>query len=177
MPAFQQGQWPNLAPRNTLFGGEELADIMLHGRLSDDIVTSAGRENAQLAAVLASEQKSLLVALTRADERVTVSAVLNEDHVPSDFLYGYLPEWFDRDRDADAETRVYTAVARPANTRTGADHVAWSPPREACWPMRRPIPPKRAMPRKPWRCWHRMASPPRIPTIGRSLRNMREPTI
>ena len=92
MPAFQQGQWPNLAPRNTLFGGEELADIMLHGRLSDDIVTSAGRENAQLAAVLASEQKSLLVALTRADERVTVSAVLNEDHVPSDFLYGYLPE-------------------------------------------------------------------------------------
>ena len=110
MPAFQQGQWPNLAPRNTLFGGEELADIMLHGRLSDDIVTSAGRENAQLAAVLASEQKSLLVALTRADERVTVSAVLNEDHVPSDFLYGYLPEWFDRDRDADAETRVYTAV-------------------------------------------------------------------
>ena len=110
MPALQQGQWPNLAPRNTLFGGEELADIMLHGRLSDDIVTSAGRENAQLAAVLASEQKSLLVALTRADERVTVSAVLNEDHVPSDFLYGYLPEWFDRDRDADAETRVYTAV-------------------------------------------------------------------
>ena len=60
--------------------------------------------------MLASEQKSLLVALTRADERVTVSAVLNEDHVPSDFLYGYLPEWFDRDRDADAETRVYTAV-------------------------------------------------------------------
>jgi hypothetical protein len=55
--------------------------------------------------------------------------------------------------------------------------VAWSPPREACWPMRRPIPPKRAMPRKSWRCWHRMASPPRIPTIGRSLRNMREPTI
>ncbi len=109
MPAFQQGQWPNLAPRNTLFGGEELADIMLHGRLSDNIVTSAGRENAQLAAVLASK-KSLLVALTRADERVTVSAVLNKDHVPSDFLYGYLPEWFDRDRDADAETRVYTAV-------------------------------------------------------------------
>ena len=26
------------------------------------------------------------------------------------FCYGYLPEWFDRDRDADAETRVYTAV-------------------------------------------------------------------
>ena len=178
MPALQQGQWPNLAPRNTLFGGEELADIMLHGRLSDDIVTSAGRENAQLAAVLASEQKSLLVALTRADERVTVSAVLNEDHVPSDFLYGYLPEWFDRDRDADAETRVYTAVGE-AGEYAGleADPRGLVAASRSCWPMRRPIPPKRAMPRKPWRCWHRMASPPRIPTIGRSLRNMREPTI
>ena len=110
MPALQQGQWPNLAPRNTLFGGEELADIMLHGRLSDDVVTSAGREDAQLAAVLASEQKSFLVALTRADERVSLSAVLNDDNVPSDFLYGYLPEWFDRDRDADPRTRAYTAV-------------------------------------------------------------------
>lgn len=151
---------------------------MLHGRLSDDIVTSAGRENAQLAAVLASEQKSLLVALTRADERVTVSAVLNEDHVPSDFLYGYLPEWFDRDRDADAETRVYTAVgeageyagleADPRGLVAASRSVLAHAPTDS---------PKRAMPRKPWRCWHRMASPPRIPTIGRSLRNMREPTI
>ena len=110
MPAVQQGQWPNLTPRNTLFGGEELADVMLHGGLSEDIVTSSGRENAQSAAVLASEQKSFLVALTRADERVQVSAVLNDDHVPSDFLYGYLPEWFDRDRDADPEQRVYATV-------------------------------------------------------------------
>ena len=52
LPALQQGQWPNLAPRNTLFGGESLADVMLHGELRDDIVTSAGRQDAQLAAVL-----------------------------------------------------------------------------------------------------------------------------
>lgn len=118
------------------------------------------------------------MALTRADERVTVSAVLNEDHVPSDFLYGYLPEWFDRDRDADAETRVYTAVgeageyagleADPRGLVAAARSVLAHAPTDS---------PKRAMPRKPWRCWHRMASPPRIPTIGRSLRNMREPTI
>lgn len=120
MPAMQQGQWPNLALRNTLFGGEELADVMLHGRLSDDVVTSAGREDAQLAAVLASEQKSLLVALTRADERVSLSAVLNDDNVPSDFLYGYLPEYFDRDRDADPQTRVYT-VAGDAGEYAGLD--------------------------------------------------------
>lgn len=110
LPALQQGQWPNLTPRNTLFGGEELADVMLHGVLSDTIVTPAGRQDAQLASVLASEQKSLLVALTRASERVVVSAVLNDDNVPSDFLYGYMPECFDRDRDADMERREYASV-------------------------------------------------------------------
>lgn len=110
LPALQQGQWPNLAPRNTLFGGESLADVMLHGELRDDIVTSAGRQDAQLAAVLASEQKSFLVALTRADERAVLSAVLNDDNVPSDFLYGYLPERFDRERDADPEHRDYALV-------------------------------------------------------------------
>ena len=110
LPSLQQGQWPNLTPRNTLFGGEELADVMLHGELSDTVTTSAGRRDAQLAAVLASEQKSFLVALTRADECAVMSAVLNDDHVPSDFLYGYVPEWFDRDRDADMERREYAAI-------------------------------------------------------------------
>lgn len=110
LPSLQQGQWPNLTPRNTLFGGEELADVMLHGELSDTVTTSTGKRDAQLAAVLASEQKSFLVALTRADECAVMSAVLNDDHVPSDFLYGYVPEWFDRDRDADMERREYTAI-------------------------------------------------------------------
>ena len=110
LPSLQQGQWPNLTPRNTLFGGEELADVMLHGELSDTVTTSAGKRDAQLAAVLASEQKSFLVALTRADEYAVMSAVLNDDHVPSDFLYGYVPEWFDRDRDADMERREYAAI-------------------------------------------------------------------
>lgn len=110
LPSLQQGQWPNLTPRNTLFGGEKLADVMLHGELSDTVTTSAGKRDAQLAAVLASEQKSFLVALTRADECAVMSAVLNDDHVPSDFLYGYVPEWFDRDRDADMERREYAAI-------------------------------------------------------------------
>ena len=110
LPSLQQGQWPNLTPRNTLFGGEELADVMLHGELSDTVTTSAGKRDAQLAAVLASEQKSFLVALTRADECAVMSAVLNDDHVPSDFLYGYVLEWFDRDRDADMEQREYAAI-------------------------------------------------------------------
>ena len=112
LPSLQQGQWPNLTPRNTLFGGEELADVMLHGELRDDIVTSSGRQDAQMATVLASEQKSFLVALTRADERLVLSSVFNDDNVPSDFLYGYVPERFDRERDADARTRAYAEVGR-----------------------------------------------------------------
>lgn len=93
IPALQQDVWPNLAERNTLFGGEDLADIVLHGQVD---VGTAGEHDARLAAVLASEKKSLLVALTRADVCVSVSAVWNDDCSPSDFLYGYLPERFPR---------------------------------------------------------------------------------
>ncbi|MCH9275291.1 PD-(D/E)XK nuclease family protein [Bifidobacterium amazonense] len=94
IPAMQQGVWPNLAARNTMFGGEDLADVMLTGTLADTEHAHGG--DPRLASVLAGEQKSLLVALTRADERVTISAVANDDLSPSDFLYVYLPERFDR---------------------------------------------------------------------------------
>nr|WP_241216998.1 PD-(D/E)XK nuclease family protein [Bifidobacterium goeldii] len=94
MPAVQQDVWPNLAARNTLFGGEELADVMLFGKLAGESTT--GRDM-RFESVLFSEQKSLLVALTRASEQVTISAVHNDDTTPSDFLYGYMPERFTRD--------------------------------------------------------------------------------
>ena len=88
IPAIQQGIWPNLAARNTMFGGEDLADVMLYGGLSDD---SGEHGDNKLKSVLYAEQKSLLVALTRASEQVTASAVYNDDLTPSDFLYGYIP--------------------------------------------------------------------------------------
>ena len=71
--------------------------------------------------MLASEQKSLLVALTRASERVTVSAVLNDDLAPSDFLYTYLPERFDRSRDANPRSRRYTQLGDGAHEALDAD--------------------------------------------------------
>ena len=107
IPAIQQGIWPNLATRNTMFGGEDLADVMLYGGLSDD---SGEHGDNKLESVLYAEQKSLLVALTRASEQVTASAVYNDDLTPSDFLYGYIPERFNRERHASAEGREYTQV-------------------------------------------------------------------
>ena len=102
LPAVQQDVWPNLAERATLFGGEDLADLMLHGRIGDADPTHC---DPRLAAVLSSEKKNLLVAVTRADETLTISATWNEDCTPSDFLYGYLPERFIRQRDEAVFTR------------------------------------------------------------------------
>nr|WP_239647769.1 PD-(D/E)XK nuclease family protein [Bifidobacterium callitrichos] len=108
-PAIQQDVWPNLAERNTMFGGEDLGDVILHGGITRDDTARAAADvtgDPRLAAVLSSEKKSLLVALTRADRLVTVSAVANDDTLPSDFLYTYLPERYCRDRN------LFTPVGR-----------------------------------------------------------------
>ena len=110
LPGVQEGVWPNLAARNTMFGGEDLVDIRLYGVLDSLREAMSGQRGIAVQEVLGTEQKSFLVALTRADTRVTVSATLNDDMVPSEFLYGYLPEYFDRIRDAAPETRQYTPV-------------------------------------------------------------------
>lgn len=119
LPGVQQDVWPNLAARNTMFGGEDLVDVLLHGRL--DAIQDGAPGGTGLQDVLASEQKSLLVALTRASERVTVSAVLNDDLAPSDFLYTYLPERFDRSRDANPRLRRYTQLGDGAHEALDAD--------------------------------------------------------
>ncbi len=95
LPAVQQDIWPNLAERSTLFGGEDLADIMLRGTLPQN--DSPSSHDRRLVSVLSSEKKSLLVALTRAQKVVSISATWNDDVLPSDFLYGYLPEHYSRD--------------------------------------------------------------------------------
>ncbi|WP_241519669.1 PD-(D/E)XK nuclease family protein [Bifidobacterium callitrichidarum] len=103
LPVIQQDVWPNLAGRNTLFGGEDLADLVLHDGTRQPAEPG---HDPRLAAVLSSEKKSFLVALTRASRNVTVSAVWNDDATPSDFLFGYLPEHYPRNR---AQAR-FTAV-------------------------------------------------------------------
>ena len=117
MPAVQQDVWPNLAERNTMFGGEDMARIILFG---DGQGVGASGRDAGLSEVLSGEKKSFLYALTRAldaDGRaggVMVSAVSDDDLTPSDFLYGYLPERFDRSQ------AVFTAVGREDDAEPGA---------------------------------------------------------
>ncbi|WP_300765666.1 PD-(D/E)XK nuclease family protein [uncultured Bifidobacterium sp.] len=95
IPGIQRDVWPNLARRNALFGADDLADLMLRGRipaLEDD-----DGERARLLSILYAEQRAFLVAVTRATEQVSLSAVSSVGDsatatVPSDFLRVYLPE-------------------------------------------------------------------------------------
>ena len=95
LPAMQQGVWPNLSERATLFAGEELAETILHG---EGAARPSGMRDSALKEVLSGEKKSLLVALTRGECTVNPSAVWNDDLTPSDFLYGYMPERCPRER-------------------------------------------------------------------------------
>lgn len=74
----QEGVWPDLRLRGSLLGSEHLVDV-LTGR------AGAGLRAAQ-AAVRYDETRLLHVALTRASDRVLVSAVRTEDEQPSVFL-------------------------------------------------------------------------------------------
>ena len=98
MPAVQDGVWPNLIPRDTMFGAEELADLVLHNRIGDPLADTLSHDPA-LRSILYAEKKGFLEALTRARTQVRISAVWNDDLVPSDFLYGYLPERYPRTAD------------------------------------------------------------------------------
>ena len=98
LPAVQDGVWPNLIPRDTMFGAEELADLVLHDRIGDPLADTLSHDPA-LRSILYAEKKGFLEALTRAQTQLRISAVWNDDLVPSDFLYGYLPERYPRTAD------------------------------------------------------------------------------
>ncbi len=73
----QEGSWPDLRVRGSLLGSERLVDVL------------AGREDSPRAAVTAvrhDEARLFYVALTRASERVLVSAVRSEDDQASPYL-------------------------------------------------------------------------------------------
>lgn len=111
MPAVQDGVWPNLIPRDTMFGAEELADLVLHNRIGDPLADTLSHDPA-LRSILYAEKKGFLEALTRARTQVRISAVWNDDLVPSDFLYGYLPERYPRTADmSQAEFSMVGAVS------------------------------------------------------------------
>lgn len=73
----QEGVWPDLRLRGSLLGSEALADT-LRGR-PDDL-------RAQAAAVRYDETRQFLVAITRATDRLLVTAVRSDEEQPSVYL-------------------------------------------------------------------------------------------
>jgi superfamily I DNA/RNA helicase/RecB family exonuclease len=73
----QEGVWPDLRLRGSLLGSEQLVDVVT-GR--------GGSFRAAQAAVRYDETRLFLVALTRATERVVVTAVRSDDEQPSVYL-------------------------------------------------------------------------------------------
>ncbi|KRF25751.1 ATP-dependent DNA helicase [Phycicoccus sp. Soil803] len=94
----QEGVWPDLRLRGSLLGSEHLVDVV-SGR--------AGTFRAAQAAVRYDETRSFLVALTRASDRVVVTAVRSDDEQPSVYLDVVDPETI-----ATQGDRPFAEVAR-----------------------------------------------------------------
>ena len=77
LAGVQEGVWPDLRLRGSLLGSEALVDV-LTGRPTD--------LRSQAAAVRYDETRQFLVALTRASERVLITAVRSDEEQPSAFL-------------------------------------------------------------------------------------------
>lgn len=95
LPSLQEGVWPNLVPRDMLFGAEDLANVILYGSIRQ-VEPGQRAHNSRLKNTLYAEEKGFLIAVSRAERELKVSAVWNDSTVPSDFLYGFLPEFFPR---------------------------------------------------------------------------------
>ena len=96
----QEGVWPDLRLRGSILGSEDLVDVV------------AGRPlgyRAAQAAVRYDETRLFLVAVTRATERLIVTAVGNEDEQPSVYLDLVDPPTTTRLAD---EVRPHSEVAR-----------------------------------------------------------------
>ena len=96
----QEGVWPDLRLRGSVLGSEDLVDVVAQRPL--------GFRAAQ-AAVRYDETRLFLVAVTRATERLLVTAVGNEDEQPSVYLDLVDPPATTRLAD---EVRPHTEVAR-----------------------------------------------------------------
>jgi len=97
----QEGVWPDLRLRGSLLGSELLVDV----------VTGRGRSlRAAQAAVRYDETRLFLVAVSRASERLLVTAVRSDDEQPSVYLDIVDPP---EESDSGDELRSFSEVPRP----------------------------------------------------------------
>jgi superfamily I DNA/RNA helicase/RecB family exonuclease len=79
---LQDGVWPNLRQRGSLLGSERLVEILSSQSKISDLEFSLGAGTA----LLDDERRLFHVAITRAQERLIISAVDSEDEQPSQFF-------------------------------------------------------------------------------------------
>jgi len=97
----QEGVWPDLRLRGSLLGSERLVDV----------VTGRGQSlRAAQAAVRYDETRLFLVAVSRASERLLVTAVRSDDEQPSAYLDLVDPP---DESDDGEELRAFSDVPRP----------------------------------------------------------------
>jgi RecB family exonuclease len=97
----QEGVWPDLRLRGSLLGSERLVDV----------ITGRGKSlRAAQAAVRYDETRLFLVAVSRASERLLVTAVRSEDEQPSVYLDIVDPP---EESDDGDELRCFSDVPRP----------------------------------------------------------------
>lgn len=99
----QEGVWPDLRLRGSLLGSEALVDVL--AQRGDSL-------RAAQAAVRYDETRQFLVAITRASERLLVTAVRSDEDQPSAYLDLVDPLGDEADSGSDT-LRPFTEVARP----------------------------------------------------------------
>ncbi|WP_373292293.1 ATP-dependent helicase [Actinokineospora fastidiosa] len=78
VPGVQEGAWPDLRLRGSLLGVERMVDVLSGVDLAEEVSATAP--------LLAEERRLLLVAASRARQKLLVSAVRGEEEQPSRFL-------------------------------------------------------------------------------------------
>ena len=86
LAGMQEGSWPNLKQRGSLLGTERLVEIFRHG------IRNAEQLDAISASGLVEDELRLLnVAISRATEKLFITAVMQEDNQPSRYFEKYAP--------------------------------------------------------------------------------------
>jgi len=79
---LQEGGWPNLKARGSLLGSERLVEILSGRTNQSELEFTLGTNTA----LLDDERRLFHVALTRAEQRLLITAVDSEDEQPSQFF-------------------------------------------------------------------------------------------
>jgi len=102
LAGMQEGSWPNLKQRGSLLGSERLVEIFRHG------ISNPAQLDAISASGLAEDEKRLLnVAVTRATEKLIITAVSQEDNQPSRYFEKFAPDEIEI-------TQAARAITQPA---------------------------------------------------------------